>query len=203
MFILCVCVFGLHVFIMCIIWIPDAHSARRGQWIPWNSGATDHCELHCGCWDLNPGSLQEQPVLFILRVWVLGLHIVCASHVSWCQQKPGEDVWLSHLSSSPWLLLELLHFPLNGNDQRLMLQMVQHWDSFGHVTYCSVFLIFVMQSIEPAQSSLQGWCVKCSWGLYRELVIDDELENSNQNSSWTEFLPEGLQRISLHIPFFS
>ena len=25
---------------------------------------TDGCELACGCWELNPGPLQEQPVIF-------------------------------------------------------------------------------------------------------------------------------------------
>ena len=30
-----------------------------------SSGArvTDRCELSCGCWELNPGPLEEQPVL--------------------------------------------------------------------------------------------------------------------------------------------
>ena len=26
-------------------------------------GVTDSCELPCGCWELNPGPLVEQPVL--------------------------------------------------------------------------------------------------------------------------------------------
>ena len=33
----------------------------RGQ-IPGN-GVTDSCELPCGCWEVNPGPLEEQPVL--------------------------------------------------------------------------------------------------------------------------------------------
>ena len=24
---------------------------------------TDSCEPHCGCWELNPGPLEKQPVL--------------------------------------------------------------------------------------------------------------------------------------------
>ena len=32
---------------------------RRGHWIPWNKWT----ELLCGCWELNPCPLQEQPVL--------------------------------------------------------------------------------------------------------------------------------------------
>jgi hypothetical protein len=27
------------------------------------AGVTDRCELLCGCWELNPGSLREHPVL--------------------------------------------------------------------------------------------------------------------------------------------
>ena len=28
------------------------------------TGVADSCELPCGCWELNPGPLQEQQVLF-------------------------------------------------------------------------------------------------------------------------------------------
>ena len=40
-------------------------------WCPWNpeegvqlprTGVTDGCELLCGCWETNPGPLQEQPL---------------------------------------------------------------------------------------------------------------------------------------------
>jgi hypothetical protein len=27
------------------------------------TGITDSCDLLCGCWELNPGPLEEQPVL--------------------------------------------------------------------------------------------------------------------------------------------
>lgn len=39
--------------------------------------------------------------------------------------------------------------------------MVWNRDSFGQVTHCSVFLIFLMQPTVPAQPLLQGWYVKC------------------------------------------
>jgi hypothetical protein len=29
------------------------------------TGIVDSCELSCGCWELNPGPLEEQPVLLI------------------------------------------------------------------------------------------------------------------------------------------
>ena len=38
---------------------------RRGPWIPLLGVAiTGSCELPCECWDLNPGPLEEQQVLF-------------------------------------------------------------------------------------------------------------------------------------------
>jgi hypothetical protein len=30
---------------------------------PPGTGVTESCELPCGCWELNPGHLEEQPVL--------------------------------------------------------------------------------------------------------------------------------------------
>jgi hypothetical protein len=36
--------------------------ACRGQKMVTRSGAAD-CELSCGCWELNPGPLQEDPSL--------------------------------------------------------------------------------------------------------------------------------------------
>ena len=40
--------------------------ARRGDEILWD-GVTDNCETPCRCWELNPGSLEEQPVLSTLK----------------------------------------------------------------------------------------------------------------------------------------
>ena len=48
-FILCALVFYLHV---CLY---------EGVRSP-GTGDTDSCELTCGCWELNPGPLKEQPV---------------------------------------------------------------------------------------------------------------------------------------------
>ena len=50
LFILCTLVFCLHV---CLCKGVQSHG----------TGATDSCKLPCGCWDLNPGPLEEQPVL--------------------------------------------------------------------------------------------------------------------------------------------
>ena len=36
--------------------------ARRGNWILWN-WSYRQCELPYGCWELNPGPLEEQSVL--------------------------------------------------------------------------------------------------------------------------------------------
>ena len=37
--------------------------ASRERQIPPGNGLTDGCELPCGCWELNPGPLEDQPVL--------------------------------------------------------------------------------------------------------------------------------------------
>jgi hypothetical protein len=34
---------------------------------PPGTGVTDGCELPCGCWKLNPGPLEEQPVLLTAK----------------------------------------------------------------------------------------------------------------------------------------
>jgi hypothetical protein len=49
-FILCTLVLWLHVCLCEGVRSPE-------------TGATETCELACGCWKLNPGPLEEQPVL--------------------------------------------------------------------------------------------------------------------------------------------
>jgi hypothetical protein len=52
--------------------------------------SVDSCELPCGCWELNPGTLEEQPVLlttepslqapiFFVSFYVYGLLPACMS----------------------------------------------------------------------------------------------------------------------------
>ena len=48
------CIYGCHVGIVPV-------EARR--WHQNLVGVMDSCEPPCGCWKLNPGPLQEQPVL--------------------------------------------------------------------------------------------------------------------------------------------
>ena len=49
-----------------------AHTCRS-HWKPEEgigsseNGVTDSCELPCGCWESNPGPLEEQPVLFTVE----------------------------------------------------------------------------------------------------------------------------------------
>jgi hypothetical protein len=45
-----------HVHAWCLQW-PEQGVRSPG------AGITDHCEPPCRCWELNPGPLQEQPVL--------------------------------------------------------------------------------------------------------------------------------------------
>jgi hypothetical protein len=49
-FILCSLEFCLHVYLYEGVEFPG-------------TGVTDRCKLPCGCWKLNPGPLEEQPVL--------------------------------------------------------------------------------------------------------------------------------------------
>ena len=47
----------------CVYAVPE--EARRGHQIPWNWSAYG-CELLYGCWELNPGPLEVQPVLLLV-----------------------------------------------------------------------------------------------------------------------------------------
>jgi hypothetical protein len=49
-FILCALVFCLHAYL--------CESAGS-----FGTGVIDSCELPCGCWEVNPGPLEEQPML--------------------------------------------------------------------------------------------------------------------------------------------
>jgi hypothetical protein len=49
------CVYRQHV---CAV----PKEARRGHQIPSETGVTDACELPGGCWELNLGPLEPQPV---------------------------------------------------------------------------------------------------------------------------------------------
>ena len=47
---------------LCTTCMPGAMEDRKGRQIS-AVGVTDVWELPCGCWELNPGPLKEQPVL--------------------------------------------------------------------------------------------------------------------------------------------
>lgn len=47
------------------------------RWLPVpGAGATEGCGLPCGCWELNPGLLQEQPVLITALPSLHPLYVV-------------------------------------------------------------------------------------------------------------------------------
>lgn len=50
----CISVYHMHA------WCPQR--SEEGIRSP-GTGVPDNCELPCGCWDLNLGSLEEKPVL--------------------------------------------------------------------------------------------------------------------------------------------
>jgi hypothetical protein len=47
----------MSVYHVCLV-PAEARSVRAQE-----TGVIDSCELPCGCWELNPGPLKEQPVL--------------------------------------------------------------------------------------------------------------------------------------------
>jgi hypothetical protein len=53
-----------------------AHGGQR-EFRSSGTGVTDGCKLPCGCWELNPGPLEEQPVLVTTEpsLQLLFLHI--------------------------------------------------------------------------------------------------------------------------------
>jgi hypothetical protein len=40
------------------------------------TGVADRCELPCGCWELNSGPLEEQPVLFTAEPFLQPLKLI-------------------------------------------------------------------------------------------------------------------------------
>lgn len=87
--------------------VPE--EARKGCWSP-VSGVTDGCELLYGCWELNPGLLEEQPVpittetflqplfysfkdVFIIScVWVFCMHLCMSTACVQRPQRPEEVI---------------------------------------------------------------------------------------------------------------
>jgi hypothetical protein len=59
----CVCVVILPAFISVCVWYP--WSPEEGHRVS-GTRVTVGCELPCGCWDSNPGPLEEQPVLLTM-----------------------------------------------------------------------------------------------------------------------------------------
>ena len=60
-YLMCACVFSRYVY-LCTTIMPGALEARKRLRIPWN-WCFRSCELPCGCWELDPGRLEEQTVL--------------------------------------------------------------------------------------------------------------------------------------------
>ena len=54
------CMFVHHLHAWCV------YRPERGNWIP-GTGVLDDCETPCGYWELNPGSLEQQPVLLTAK----------------------------------------------------------------------------------------------------------------------------------------
>ena len=49
---------------MCTMRVPDTRGGQK-RVLGLLGLEFDWCELPCGCWELNPGPLEEEPVLLI------------------------------------------------------------------------------------------------------------------------------------------
>jgi hypothetical protein len=74
---------------------------KEGVRFPW-TGVTDGCELPCGCWESNPGPLQEQPMLLTTE---LALDFIFKLCVCVCVCVYGVLVnAMEARSQRPWIL---------------------------------------------------------------------------------------------------
>jgi len=59
---ICMDILHAHVCTMYLC-VPSAHGGQKRALHPPGNAVIDSCELPFGCWELNPGLLEEQPVL--------------------------------------------------------------------------------------------------------------------------------------------
>ena len=67
------------------------------------TAVTDKCELPCGCWELNPGPLEEQPLLLTSELSLPALRVRFLKSKTKLETK-GPHSWE--------LLFEIYNFPL-------------------------------------------------------------------------------------------
>jgi hypothetical protein len=101
----CIC------FVCILCWCLVPSEARRGHWIPWIWSYS--FELPRWCWELNPGPLEEQPLLFLIApslkpIWLFFNYwstVTCfLSPQSWWSSCKTSCSFLQHLLSTPLLL---------------------------------------------------------------------------------------------------
>jgi hypothetical protein len=63
--------------------MPDTTEARRGHLIP-GTGVTDGYEPSCGCWEPNPCSLEEQPMLLTSEQSLQPQKMLKTPSCEWC-----------------------------------------------------------------------------------------------------------------------
>ena len=87
-YIVCVCVRerekerGISAWI-CMVYMRADIVEGTGVKSPFKTGVTDHYEQPCGCWELNPGPLEEQCVPLTTEPSLQPLHIVFSFSSMW------------------------------------------------------------------------------------------------------------------------
>ena len=61
-------------------------------------GVRDNCRLLCGCWELNPGPLEEHAVLLNAQPPLQPLHLILGDRLSHCSW--SFLVWLAYSASN-------------------------------------------------------------------------------------------------------
>ena len=65
------------------------------------TGVTDNCKLPCGCWELNSGPLEEQPMLLTVEssFQPLALHFLAIMHSTMISTEMWLSLWHADLDS--------------------------------------------------------------------------------------------------------
>ena len=96
--ILCVCVpRSMYVCIQCMCLMPK--ESRTGYRFP-GTGVTDDSELPCGCWELNLGPLEEQPVRLATEPSLWAILVILSVHYTqlevlrlWFPESEGNNLY--------------------------------------------------------------------------------------------------------------
>ena len=125
----------------------ESEEIKRGHWIL-RTGVMNDCEPPCGCWELNPGPLQDQPVLLtsepsvhsqpslsvtnFLLPEIFGMFIFHSCLLPWnCSRlAPGSLIWDSYCQD-PRVPTSLV--PTSGSQSRCQPENWQNGPPLYHL----------------------------------------------------------------------